>query len=68
MSWQPLIRVDEDGDWCSNAWRFATRAEAVTATRWVADQWLAVIDWDVGESVDAVNHRMTNGAPEKISR
>jgi hypothetical protein len=67
MSWKPLIRIEADGGWCANPWRFATRDEAIAATRWVADQWLAVIDWRVSRSTDPATHRMANGVPEKIS-
>lgn len=55
MSWAPQVIVDSSGEWCSNALRFATRAEAEANARDLACRWLLVKQWRVVESSDPVN-------------
>ena len=61
MSWAPEVIADSSGQWCGNALRFATEAEALA---WVADRrarWWLVTNTRVVQSDDPVNYRWVEG-------
>ena len=46
-----------EGSWCSNALRFATRAEAEASVQELMSRWWTPSDGRAAESSDAVNYR-----------
>ena len=67
MSFAPEVTTtDSPTTYTGNALRFATRTEA---EQWAFDlsmRWLAVRDWRVVESTDAVNYRIANNTLEAL--
>jgi hypothetical protein len=55
MSWKAEVIADSSGKFCGNGLRFATRREAETYARDLANRWTLVSEWRVVESDDAVN-------------
>jgi hypothetical protein len=65
-SWKAEVIADSSGEFCSNALRFATKAEA---EGYVADlewRWTAVREKRVVECDDPVNYKFSDGKAERI--
>lgn len=58
-SWKPVVQTDNTGQWYDNALRFATREEAEKSARDLASRWMLVRAYDVQETNDVVNYRIT---------
>lgn len=61
MSWKPEVIADNSGQWCGNALRFATEAEALAQVADLACRWFAVRETRAVESSDPVNYRYVDG-------
>jgi hypothetical protein len=55
MSWKAEVIADSSGKFCGNGLRFATRREAETYARDLANRWTLVSEWRVVESDEPVN-------------
>jgi hypothetical protein len=55
MSFKPEVIADSSGNWCGNALRFETRAEAELYVSDLAYRWTAVRETRVIECDDPVN-------------
>jgi len=69
MSWKPQVLVQ--GEWCSNALRFATKDEAEANARDLMRRWVLVRDSRAHQSDDPVNYvwdanGLTEVKPEKV--
>jgi hypothetical protein len=64
MSFKPEFLVQ--GDWCSNAQRFATYEEAYQSARARFQVWTMPTDCRASESTDPVNYRRENGRDEML--
>ena len=60
-SFAPEVIADSSGEWCGNALRFATRAEAELNVQALMMRWMLVRETRVVESKDPVNYRYENG-------
>ena len=67
MSWKPEVIADSSGEWCSNALRFATEAEALDNAKDLKRRWMLVIDCRATQSDDPVNYRWVDGKLEEVS-
>ena len=54
-SWKPEVLVD--GQWSTNALRYATKAEAEASVRELMSRWWVPTDGRASESSDPVNYR-----------
>ena len=64
MSWKPEFLVCSE--WCSNAQRFATRAEAEQSAAARFQVWTMPSDYRATYSDDPVNYRRTEKGDEPI--
>ena len=55
MSWKAEVLVD--GEWATNAVRFATEKEAEEAGKELLSRWFVPVDSRAAESEDPVNYR-----------
>jgi len=58
-SWKPQVLVQ--GEWCSNALRFATKDEAEKSARDLMRRWVLVRDCRAHQSDDPVNYLWDDG-------
>lgn len=66
MSFAPMVRTTDGGNFAGNGLRFETREEAQA---WLDDlcmRWFAVTDTRVDESTDPVNYRLVNNLLEEV--
>ena len=54
-SWKPEVLVD--GQWSTNALRYATKAEALASVRELMSRWWVPTDGRASESSDPVNYK-----------
>lgn len=54
-SWKPEVLVD--GQWSTNALRYATKAEAEASVRELMSRWWVPTDGRASESSDPVNYK-----------
>ena len=54
-SWKPEVRIN--GQWSTNALRFASKAEAEASVQELMDRWWVPDQGRAVESVDPVNYR-----------
>ena len=66
MSWAPEVIADSSGQWCGNALRFATKAEAEANVRDLFGRWTAVKETRVVESDEPANFKWTRNGLEKL--
>lgn len=59
LSYKAEVKVDTS--WSSNAFRFATEAEALAYAQNLRSRWTAVKEIRVSPSVDPVNEKFENG-------
>ncbi len=64
MSFKPMQLVQ--GEWSSNALRFATEEEALANAKDLFNRWTLSSDFRVEESPDPVNYRWVEGALKVI--
>jgi hypothetical protein len=67
MSWKPEVIADSSGEWCGNALRFATEAEALDNAKDLMNRWFLVRKIRATESTDPVNYRWVDGKLEEVS-
>lgn len=60
-SWKPEVIADSSGKWCSNALRFATKAEADRSASDLMDRWMLVTECRATESIDPITHAIVDG-------
>lgn len=68
MSWKSEVIADNSGEWCGNALRFATKAEAEANVESLKSRWVLVRDTRVVESEDPVNYKWENGRLVDVPR
>lgn len=56
-SWKFEVVADDSGEWCSNARRFATKAQAERAGNDLYNRWTSVREWRVVETDDPVTEK-----------
>ena len=61
MSYKVEVLVSGETTWVSNALRFATTQEAEIYGKDLFSRWLAVKEWRITESDEAVNYCIENG-------
>ena len=67
MSYAPEVIADNSGKWAGNALRFATKEEAESNVRDLANRWFSVRETRVVESADPVNYRWEDGKLVEIN-
>ena len=67
MSYAPEVIADNSGKWAGNALRFATKEEAESNVRDLANRWFSVRETRVVESTDPVNYRWEDGKLVEIN-
>jgi hypothetical protein len=65
-SYAPQVIADNTGQWCGNALRFATKAEAEANVHDLMMRWTMVCATRVVESDDPVNYRYTSSKLEAV--
>lgn len=66
MSFKAEVIADGSGEFVGNGLRFASREEAEAYARDLSWRWLAVRDWRVIESDDAVSDAWVDGRPRRV--
>ena len=67
MSYKVEVLVSGETTWASNALRFATTQEAEIYGKDLFRRWLAVKEWRIAESDEAVNYCIKNGSLEPVA-
>ena len=65
-SWKAEVVADSSGEFCGNALRFATKAEAEEYVQDLMWRWTSVRDTRVVESDDPVSYKMNGGEAQRI--
>lgn len=67
MSYKPVVKVAGDGQWNSNALRFATEEEAKESAKDLAHRWMLVTAYSAQPSDDPVNYVREHGKDVRIA-